>query len=396
MTKQGITAKPLHLCMVALTAYPVLAGRSDYRLVGGAQVQQVMIARALVEAGVRVSLICLDFGQPAIEVIDGIEVHRCFAPGAGVPGLRFFHPRMSGLFAAMKRINADVYYQRCSGMTTGLVAAWARMAGKPSIYAGASDLDFQPGPPNLTGAKDRFAFNRGLAAVSAVVLQNPRQQELLRQHHGREGVLIPSCYNPGKKGGELATSPGQHGEVLWVGMIRPVKRPDRFLQLARALPHLRFRMIGGALGETGAVNEYFERIKAEADDLPNVSFMGFVPFADADQFFDQAALLVNTSDHEGFPNTFLQAWARGVPCVAMFDTGSRLNGSPPYALVADDAALLAKIMELMSDASIYANFSDRAFLYFKQEHSPEQAAARYIQLLLSLCDKTAGAVAAST
>lgn len=376
---------PLHLCMVALTAYPVLAGRRDLRELGGAQVQQVMIARALVKAGLRVSFICMDYGQAEFENIDGIEVHRCFAPSAGLRGLRFFHPRVTGLCAAMRRVDADVYYQRCSGMTTGIVAAWSRWAGKPAIYAAASDLDFQPGPPNVHNARDRWLFNKGLSAMSAVVLQNPRQQELLRQHHGRQGVLIPSCYLPEPGALDRPPADRRSGEVLWVGMIRPVKRPDRFLQLARELPHLRFRMIGGAMGDSAEVLAYYERIRAEAADLPNLSFMGFVPYADVDPYFDRAALLVNTSDHEGFPNTFLQAWSRGVPAAALFDTGSRVHDEPPYALIADDKHLAQTVDGLLQDGPAYERLAARGRAFFDAEHSPGQTAARYESLLRQLC-----------
>jgi glycosyltransferase involved in cell wall biosynthesis len=372
--------------MLALTAYPVLAGRRDSRELGGAQVQQVMIARALVRAGIRVTFICMDYGQPEEEWIDGIRVIRTYGPNDGVRGLRFFHPRISGLFKAMRRADADVYYQRCSGMTTGLMTAWCRWHGKPAIYAGASDLDFQPGPPNVHNRRDRWLFTRGLRQAAAVVIQNPRQRELLLANHGREGVLIPSCY-AAPDGAAHATA-GAAGaaprEVLWIGMIRKVKRPDRFLALARALPQIQFRMIGGAMGDSPEVLAYYDAIAREAATLPNLTFMGFVPFAEADGYFDRAALLVNTSDHEGFPNTFLQAWSRRVPSAALFDTGSRVDGQPPYALADSDASLQQWVATLMSDAGAHAALAEKGHAFFQREHAPEATAQHYLTLLSGL------------
>lgn len=376
-------SQPIHLCMLALTAYPVLAGRRDSRELGGAQVQQVMIARALVKAGVKVTFICMDYGQADEEWIDGIRVLRTYAPDDGIRGLRFFHPRATGLFSAMRRANADIYYQRSSGNDTGLMTSWCRLNGKAAIYAGASNLDFEPGPPNVHNRRDQWLFRRGLRQADAVVVQNPRQQELLRANYQRDAVLIPSCYaRPGDATMDQPASPPD--EILWVGMIRKVKRPDRFLALARALPHLKFRMIGGAMGDSAEVLAYYQHIADEAATLPNLEFMGFLPFAEADVYFDRAALFVNTSDHEGFPNTFLQAWARSVPTVALFDTGSRLDGQAPYVLASDDHDLCVQVQRLMNQAPLHADYAMRAQRFFSSHHAPEAAAQHYLELLSNL------------
>jgi len=370
-----------HLCMLALTAYPVLARRRDSRELGGAQVQQVMIARTLVQAGMRVSFICMDYGQPARERIDGIDVLRIHAPGAGLPGLRFFYPRLTDLMAAMKAADADVYYQRCAAGNTGLMTAWCQAHGRGSIFAGASDLDFIPLPPTLGNTRDRWLYRRGVRQASAVVVQNPRQQELLRAHHGRDGILIPSCYLRDPAPAAVAATPR---EVLWVGMVREPKRPDRFLALARALPHVSFRMVGGPMGDSPAVLAYYESIRAEAASLPNLQFTGFVPYDQVDSYFDQAAILVNTSDHEGFPNTFLQAWARDTPAVALFDTGSRVDGQAPYGLVASEAEMAALVGRLMADPAERQALGLRGRDYYERHHAPQVTAARYGELIETL------------
>jgi glycosyltransferase involved in cell wall biosynthesis len=51
--------------------------------------------------------------------------------------------------------------------------------------------------------------------------------------------------------------------------------------------------------------------------LRNVKYLGRVPPNEAMHIIADAALLLCTSDEEGFPNTFTQAWASGTPIVTL-------------------------------------------------------------------------------
>ena len=46
-----------HICFVAPLAWPVLAHAADIDVIGGAEVQQAILARSLARAGYRVSMI---------------------------------------------------------------------------------------------------------------------------------------------------------------------------------------------------------------------------------------------------------------------------------------------------------------------------------------------------
>jgi len=101
--------------------------------------------------------------------------------------------------------------------------------------------------------------------------------------------------------------------VLWVGTLDPdQKRPEQFLRLAEQLPDVEFRMIGWSDDES-----YRNTIISRAESLPNMTFEGFVPPDEIDEHYRRAVAYVNTSAHEGFPNTFLEAWRFAVPVVSM-------------------------------------------------------------------------------
>ena len=99
-------------------------------------------------------------------------------------------------------------------------------------------------------------------------------------------------------------------------MLRRFKRPDLLIEIARKAPDLRFVVCGGPTTFTAAPG-YGEQIAKTLRSLPNVEYRGQVPPDEANRVIANAASFLSTSDEEGFPNTFLQAWAAGTPVVSL-------------------------------------------------------------------------------
>lgn len=365
-----------HICFVAPEVWPVLSRNTDIEVVGGAEVQQSILARLLARAGYRVSMICFDYGQPKRVTLDGISVLRCHARDTGLPVWRFIHPRLTGIWQAMREIDADIYYQRSAGILTAVVAAFCHRHGKRSIYAGASDSDFRPGQQLIRYRRDRWLFERGLAAVDTIIVQNETQQRDCLARYQRAATIIPSCY-------ELPADshPGAGEYVLWVATLRPGKRPELFLELARRLPHRRFVLAGGAAGNDPGGQAYFDTIRSAARLLPNVEFTGFLPLAQIEPRFDRARVVVNTSTFEGMPNVFLQAWARGIPTVALSDVGAQWKGKPLYCVAADLDMAAAEIERLFDDDLYRVRAALRCREYFAATHASEAVLTRYKRIL---------------
>src|ERR1700687_2306021 len=369
-------AKRPHVCFLAPTTWPLISRDRDIKVVGGAEVQQSIIAPALARRGYRVSMICFDYGQPDKVEIDGVTIYKVPRPDEGVPIVRFLHPRLTSLWRALTRADADVYYQRTAAAYTGFLAAFCQRQGRHPIYAGASDVDFIPGKQDIRYARDRWLLEWGLKRMSRIVVQTPAQQASLRGHYGLDSVLIPSCY---------AAPAGAHAErsgyVLWAATLRPSKRPEMMLEIARRLPQYLFVMIGGPdPGRREA--EYMRSVKSAAAQIPNVQVVGFVPFVEAERYFNGARLVLNTSLYEGFPNPFLQAWARGIPTLGFVDTGSRRDGHPVYDIVTDVSEASWKVERLMRDDILWQHASQRVAAHFRERHSVDAVLERYEREIL--------------
>lgn len=364
------------VCLVAPHAYSVLANRVEIKVIGGAELQQVIVGRELARRGHRVSMICLDHGQRDRSVIDGIEVLNAYRPDAGVPVVRFFWPRLTSLWRCLKLADAQIYYVRTADMRAGVVSAFCQRYKRKSIFAGAGNPDFDKHTTRVSSPPHRLIYEYGVRNVDRVLVQNEEQRALCARNFGRESTLVPNCYpDPGAARGNF------DGYILWVSNIRPLKRPQMVFELARVLPHRRFRMIGGAMADDQG---WFAEVERQAKELKNVEFLGFVPYSEIDAHFDGACALINTSESEGFPNTFLQAWARGIPSVSFVDSGARLEGEPIGALVGDISEMAKAVERLASNEELWSARGQLARRYYERFHKPETVIDLYEQVFNEL------------
>lgn len=365
--------RPPSVCFVAPKNYPLLAGDGDLRHIGGAEVQRLLIARELVRRGFAVRFVTLDYGQPDGIEHGGIRVYKMCAAEAGWPGLRFIHPRWTSLWAALARADADVYYQRTAGVESGQVALWCRRNGRALVLAIASDIECDPRLPGKA-ARERWFFHYALHRADAVVAQTAQQTRRLADHFGVAASVIRSCAPSPVELSPPAKSP----RVLWVGRFAAAKRPELLLELASRCPEWPFDVVGGP-NDPGSNRAYvYDALRA----LPNVTLHGFVPYAQIGARYDAAALLLCTSAWEGYPNTFLEAWSRGLPVVATVDPDGVI-GRHGLGRVAGGSAhdLRAAIGALLGHAEERAACAERARRFFGAHHTVAVAGEAYETLL---------------
>jgi glycosyltransferase involved in cell wall biosynthesis len=371
-----LPSRRLRLCFVNLDAFPALVKGHEMLRIGGEEVQHALLSTLFADEGHDVDLVTGDFGQVDGMVTRGVRVLKSFRADAGVPVLRFVHPRWTLLHAALKRSNADVYYVSCAGALVGWVAWFAAWHGRRVVFRVASDTDCDPARLLVRRARDRWLYHYGLNRADAVLAQTEHQVELLRQHHGIDATIAPMALDlPATGQPKLA----RDIDVLWVANLRALKRPELFVQVAQKLPDLRFHLVGGAMRDEPDVAARLQQLAAS---VPNLQLRGRLGYQDTLALVARARLFASTSLTEGFPNTFLQAWARGVPTVSFFDPDGLATRHGLGVRVASVEQMAAQIQSLLADAARLAGMSDACVGYMQRHHDRASVLQPYLDALV--------------
>jgi glycosyltransferase involved in cell wall biosynthesis len=328
-----------------------------------------------------VSLLTWGEGPPGDETINGVHVIKMCQQDRGLRGLRFFHPRWTSLYRAMARANADLYYHNCAEYVTGQVALWCRWHHRRFVYSVASDMDCEVVLPDLKTRRERVLYRMGLRRANRIIVQTRTQQKMLQEGFNLDAVVIPMpCWGEVDTGAMRQPPPEASARVLWVGRICEPKRPDRFLDLAQACPDLHFDLVGPA-NDTA----YAQGVLQRAWGIQNMTVHGAVTRDRMPEFYRQAACLCCTSDYEGFPNTFLEAWSYGLPIVSTFDPDSLIVRLNLGCTAADIAGLEAKIRALLHSPEHWQTASQNTRAYYARNHTVGAVMSRFEQVFLDVC-----------
>jgi glycosyltransferase involved in cell wall biosynthesis len=372
-----MSGTPRKICIVGLDSYGMLSGEGDLKYIGGESVQHVLLARAWRDLGHDVSIIVHDEGQGPRRVVDGITAIAAHSRKGGIPGLRFFHPRASKLVSALSAADADVYYQSPAGVNTGFTAWFTRMTGRRFVFRVASDSDCEKEHPRIRFLRDRMLFDFGLKRADLVAAQTEHQARMLRQNHGIESPVVHMMVEPPSRATGSAKAPDKDIDVLWLSNLRSLKRPELALELARQLPDVKFTIAGGPMpgGQPSS-----DAVAAAAARLPNVTMLGAVRYSDTGSLIDRAKIFLNTSSIEGFPNTFLQSWIRGVPVVSFFDPDGLVNRLQLGRIATSLDDMREGIRGLVDIPAYRENIGRRAREFAQREYT-SGVASRYLELL---------------
>ncbi len=359
-------------------AWSVIADLDDPSVhIGGEEVQHTLLSRYLASSGFEVISMVGDFGQDDRQHICGVEVRKIFPLSAGIPGLRFFYPRLTSIWAALKAADADVYYTSCAGAVVGIVAEFCRQYRRRFVFRTASDSDCAPDTLLVANARDRWLYKYGLLHADSILVQTEKQAELLKQSYGLDSTVAGMFSDLPDT---LLDYAERTTDLLWLANMRTLKRPEWFIDVVQQVPDRHCEMAGG---EYHDAPELYRRVQQSSLLLSNLVFHGQVQFGATRKLFRNARIFVNTSELEGFPNTYLQAWANGLPVVATFDPDGLIVSQGLGVVAADVKGIVAGVSSLLNSESEWRACSQRCRAYAESRLAPNIVAAPYRSALLA-------------
>ncbi len=277
---------------------------------GGAELQVALLARALAGRGQEVFIAGADLGQPRQRTLEGVRLGTVgpYHTGGVLDTLRAL-PRV---LAALQRERPA--FVLVLGWTAWLaLLAWPRrILGYRLVYICGLDTEIDGSFGRTHGWRGRW-FEHGVRAADGRYAMSEHQRGLFRRA-GLDCGFYRNLIVP-----QPLPTAAKEVDLLWIARCQPVKRPHLFLDLAAALPAARCLMV--APPEDQAL---FASVRQRAEQLPNVELRASVPYAAVQQVYDRARMLINTSEAEGFANSFIQAGQGRTAIVSLCAEGDGL------------------------------------------------------------------------
>lgn len=398
----------MRICFVMPYCYP-LFNPAIKHVFGGSEARAFLFARKLADRGHQVSFIVMNHGQNDIEEFAGIKVYR-------FPDLKsgdgWFETTYSRFFRSMRLISKsespgikevlmlpilflllafgklmrnfrEVEKRDWRSLFKGTGAEYfatfgvsdlaaeifstAKNIGKKCVLFTGSDYDFldiyYEGSieRNKYGTVGALGF-RAVQSADEIIVQTQNHLGLLNDRYNRAGTVVRNAIEVAAPTGNASFSDRDY--VLWVGKSDGIKRPDRLIDLARLCPEIKFL----AVMNKSDLKMHMEIEQAKPE---NVQIVDHVPFDQIQGVFQKAIALVNTSDFEGFPNTFLQAGLAGAPVLSYFvDPDSFISAYGCGLVSGGDEKLAAEfLIKLSRNENLWRDFSRNIHSYTEKFHS---------------------------
>jgi glycosyltransferase involved in cell wall biosynthesis len=353
--------------------------------VGGAELQIALLAKALALKGHEVVIINFMSDESYI-TSEGIHVLHVPNWNKGFRAVRFIFYRLPSLWQLFLEQRADYYYVRTRSFFHLIPFLAAQKLNARFILAIAHDLDVMSLSERI---KHEYKANSTLSNFLTLSLWNDlvfnyllkRSDFVFMQHSGQiksnisikgKVVLLPNILD--KKNVPIQKISSSN-YFIHVGTLTVLKGIENLYNLVQLIDEETVIVIVGEAKDKSSVN-LIEKIKQKK----NIVLWGRADHATTIELISNSKALINTSNFEGFPNIFLEAWATGVPVISLnVNPGNVLNEFKTGIFCNGDIEKMKNCLE---------NFHQQKFdqndlvSYVDTFHGFESAAERFMDAII--------------
>lgn len=217
----------------------------------------------------------------------------------------------------MSEIQPDIIITRTLSSWAGIASEYAKKHSLRHIHFIASNNDVKSREKKITWRKvfnklELKYFNKVFSGNTKIVVQNEEQRRLVEKNQKSKSILLSQAAP--ENDAALIDKMEDQLKVVWIANFKPLKRPEKFLEIVQHFKNrndITFSMIGGYS------NTYYNDLLKPYHEVSNFQYLGELTNDEVNKVLDTAHVLVNTSDYEGFSNTFIQAWLRQVVILSL-------------------------------------------------------------------------------
>jgi len=166
--------------------------------------------------------------------------------------------------------------------------------------------------------------------------------------------------------------------VCFLGRWDPQKRVEKFLQLAKKFPKIKFVAMGKSHDETTDI-----WLRKKYRRLPNLEMAGLVSEEEKRRLLAESWILINTSVHEGLPIAFLEALAHGTAILSYVDPDKYVSRFGYY--VKEDSSKCLEIgLKKLLDDDLWKEKAEEGYVYVRRHHEVGKIIKRWIEIYKEL------------
>jgi glycosyltransferase involved in cell wall biosynthesis len=315
--------------------------------------------------------------RPKLESFDWIQDYKVFSSQKGIPVFRWVYYRFPKIFFCLKTVKPDYLIESIPSWSSLFIGFFCKILKIKQVLRLANDnmLD-----ERITQGKfKKFFIFWGLSICEFILVQNEYQYDTLRNKYPKKKILkISNPFVLDKQYLKIKSQP--KGYIAWVANFRFQKNLQLLYKVASNISDEKFFVAGQPLHPLDPeTDEYYEKLKM----LNNVVFVGSVPREKILDFFEASKFLLNTSRHEGFTNTFLEAMGTGTPILTTQDVNpDNIIDSYDLGYIYEDPEDLKKFLQNIDQIN-YEQKSKNCIKYLLENHDHLNLGRKFLTFLNS-------------